>query len=125
MTMQWQKPSEALTSVFDAALPAHPGIERKKMFGLPAVFVNGNMCAGVWHTGVMLRLPEERRRAIVAAGEGEPFVPMGRPMREYVLITAPAVEDRELVSRWLVEAVTFVAAMPVKTPKPRRAKKAS
>ena len=44
--MEFEKPSQAAIDAFDAIVP--PPVERRKMFGMPACFVNGNMFAGVY-----------------------------------------------------------------------------
>ena len=44
------------------------------MFGYPALFFNGNMLAGLFGYGVVLRLPQPERHALIAAGQAVPFV---------------------------------------------------
>jgi TfoX/Sxy family transcriptional regulator of competence genes len=120
--MNWRKAPELLKQTFDAALPPDEAVQRKQMFGYPAAFVNGNMFAGVHQEDVVVRLPAERRSEAIASGARQ-FEPMpGRPMREYVVIPAAHAADSGRLSTWLDEAFRFVAAMPVREPKPRRKK---
>jgi TfoX/Sxy family transcriptional regulator of competence genes len=120
----WQKAPADLQRAFLDALPDDPAVQRRKMFGYPAAFVNGNMFAGVYQTNVVVRLSAQSR-ADAMAGGAEQFEPMpGRPMREYVVVPPGHLEDRAQLSRWLDEAFRFTAAMPVKEPKPRGSKKA-
>jgi TfoX/Sxy family transcriptional regulator of competence genes len=93
------------------------------MFGYPAAFVNGNMFAGVHQTNVVVRLSEQGRAEAIAGGARQ-FEPMpGRPMREYVVIPPSQLDDRAQLSQWLDQAFRFAAAMPVKEPQPRKAKR--
>ena len=119
--MNWRKAPESVMQAFDAALPADDAVVKRKMFGYPAAFVNGNMFAGVHQDDIVVRLPDERRAAAIQAGAAQ-FEPMpGRPMREYVALPPSSVAAADLPG-WLDEAFRFVAAMPVKEPKPRKAK---
>jgi TfoX/Sxy family transcriptional regulator of competence genes len=104
-------------------LPEDAVVERKKMFGYPAAFVNGNMFAGVFQDEIMLRLPEAKRAEIAQAG-ATGFAPMGRTMREYMLAPKSMQTDTAALASWLNEAFRFGLMLPAKEPKPRKAKKA-
>ena len=120
--MNWRKAPEDVMQAFDAALPADEAVVKRKMFGYPAAFVNGNMFAGVHQENVVVKLPPERRAAAMEAGAAQ-FEPMpGRPMREYVVLPDSSLADGGDLSRWLDEAFRFVAALPAKEPKPRQKK---
>ena len=121
LAMNWQKAPEFVMQAFDAALPPDPAVQRRKMFGYPAGFVNGNMFAGVFQDQIVVRLPEVKRAQLQAAG-GQPFAPMGRTMREYLSLPPSFHDDRSTLGRWLTEALLFGLSLPVKEPKPRRAK---
>jgi TfoX/Sxy family transcriptional regulator of competence genes len=124
MTMQWAKAPQEVMAAFDAALPADALVQRRKMFGYPCAFVNGNLFAGVYQADIVVRLPEARRGELIAAGAKQ-FEPMpGRPMREYVVVTPETVNDSAALSARLDEAFRFGASLPVKEAKPRRTKKA-
>ncbi len=45
---KWEKSPQALVQLFDRVLPESPNVERRKMFGYPCAFVNGNMFAGLF-----------------------------------------------------------------------------
>ena len=122
--MNWQKASEHVMQSFDDALPLDAAVQRRKMFGFPSAFVNGNMFAGVYQNDIVVRLPPELRTEAISRG-GRQFEPEpGRRMREYVVVPLQDVEAQEQLSRWLHEAFQFVATMPVKQAK-ARAKKAA
>jgi hypothetical protein len=45
MKGKWKKSPPALIAVFDAAIAGRPGVVRRRMFGYPAAFLNGNLLA--------------------------------------------------------------------------------
>ena len=120
--MAWEKSSEDLVERFYAALPDDDGVERRKMFGYPCAFVNGNMFTGLHEQNLIVRLPEERREALFAEG-AKVFAPMqGRVMKEYVALAPDVIAEPEALSARLAESFSFVSAMPVKKKKPRKKK---
>jgi TfoX/Sxy family transcriptional regulator of competence genes len=109
-----------LVELFDSIVPTAPSIERRKMFGQPCAFVNGNMFTGLHGPRMVLRLPEERRRAFLAIEGATLFEPMpGRPMKEYVVIPEAIIKDDHALRDWMEQAFLSAAALPVKEPKPR------
>jgi TfoX/Sxy family transcriptional regulator of competence genes len=125
MAMQWTKAPPEVMAAFEAALPADALVQRRKMFGYPCAFVNGNMFAGVHQGDIVVRLPAARRAELLASGARQ-FEPMpGRPMQEYVVVPPEAMIDPTALPAWLEEALRFGASLPVKEAKPRRARKAS
>ena len=83
------------------------------MFGNLAGFVSGNMFMGLFGSDIGLRLPEEQRSALLA-GDGAPFGPAERPMKEYVV--APSWDDEQL-RKSIDDALAHVSAFPPKQPK--------
>jgi TfoX N-terminal domain len=105
----WKKVPADLAARFDAALPAMADVERRKMFGCPAAFVNGNLFAGLHEDRLMIRLPPEAAR--------RPCVIMGRTMREYALFAdASEMADRDIAG-WVSQAYAFTRALPAKAPR--------
>jgi TfoX/Sxy family transcriptional regulator of competence genes len=118
--MAWEKAPRALVELFAESLPDDPRIERRKMFGYPAIFVHGNMCAGLFGDGMFARLSSTDRAAL--PGGGAPFEPMpGRPMKDYALVPDDVLADEEALAAVLARAVEFTASLP---PKEKKAKKA-
>jgi hypothetical protein len=79
------------------------------MMGFPCLRTAGAFFASCDHrTGdLIVKLPRERVRQLVAAGTGKAFAPAGRIFREWVLI-----QDRD-PDRWaklIDEALAFVEA---------------
>lgn len=114
--MDMPKTPDQLAARFASATEGIPGVERRKMFGYPAAFVNGNLVSGLYGAGWHVRLPEDQQAELVAAG-GRPFEPMaGRPMRGYVILPPSVVEDEATLVTWLDRAVAFGRTLPPKEP---------
>jgi TfoX/Sxy family transcriptional regulator of competence genes len=120
-----KKSSPELIETFLGALPQDERVERRQMFGFPAVFVGGNMFAGLFEEHMVVRLSERDRETLRAIPGACVFEPMkGRPMKEYTVVpTAMHAKAAELRS-WLSGALDYGAALPAKTAKKATAKKA-
>ena len=114
---KWKPASEEWVKAFDAALGDRPDVERRKMFGYPAVFVKGNMAAGLHQDGLVLRLAEADRTELMAEG-GKPFEPMpGRVMGGYVVAPQALAKKTADLRKWLDKSIAFAAALPAKAKK--------
>ena len=123
--MAWTKAPQSLIDLFDACLPDGPGLERRKMFGYPCAFVNGNMCAGLLQDIAFARLPPGLHAELDAEFGVRHFEPMpGRPMKAYVVLPEEVLDDEERFSAVLAAAYVFTSALPVKEKKPRKLRKA-
>jgi hypothetical protein len=83
------RPGEDTTRRFDrlAARFVDRGAERGQMFGMPVLKLRGKVFAGTYGDAMTFKLgPEDRERALGAPGV-EPFEPMGRRMKEWVLVS--------------------------------------
>lgn len=90
----WKKAPAELVDRFATALPEHPAVVRKPMFGYPAAFANGNMVCGLFQDSVVVRLGKEGAASAVADGRAQQFTPMpGRPMTGYVLVPTAEAND--------------------------------
>ena len=88
-------------------------LEPRKMFGYPCRFLNGNMLSGLHEENWVLRLSEEDREAMTELG-AKPFEPMGRKMREYVMLPAEILADESQLKKWIERSIGFVGALPPK-----------
>lgn len=121
----WKKSPAELAERFAIALPAHPDLVRKPMFGYPAAFANGNMVCGLFQDAVVVRLGKEGAASAIADGRAQPFAPMpGRTMTGYVLVPAPDALDAKALAAWLQRALEFTLSLPKKATKPAAAKPA-
>ena len=119
--MDWEKPSPELIRILEEVSEPFEVIERRKMFGCPAYYINGNMFAGVYGQQLFLRLPEEARAELRERLDAKPFEPMaGRPMKEYVTMPEAVWSDPAALDDWMRRSVEFTGAMPPKQPKPRK-----
>ncbi len=119
--MDWEKPSPELSRILDEASRPFAVIERRKMFGCPAFYINGNMFAGVYGQQLFLRLPAEDREALQRDLAARPFEPIpGRPMKEYLAMPEGVWSDTAAMDEWMRRSVEFVSGLPPKQPKPRK-----
>ena len=117
-TGSWKKSPEDLIGRFGAALPSHPDLVRKPMFGYAAAFVNGNMVCGLFQDSVVVRLGKEGAANAVAADGAEQFAPMpGRNMTGYVLVPTAEAREMQTLAPWLQRALEHTLTLPKKQPK--------
>ncbi len=91
------------------------------MFGYPCAFVNGNMFTGLHQEALIVRLGEDDRERLIDEAGARQFEPMpGRPMREYVALPEPMLEDRDKLIEIIRSAKQFAASLPPKVKKPRK-----
>ncbi|MFN0146768.1 MAG: TfoX/Sxy family protein [Dehalococcoidia bacterium] len=119
-----EKPSDRMVELFKSVAPGGAEAEERKMFGQPCAFVHGNMFMGLFGDLFQVRLGGADRERALQAG-AMPFEPMGRAMKEYVVLPAGVVEDPEALRHWIDLAYANAYSMPVKEPKPRAPKKAN
>jgi len=120
--MAWTKAPQSLVELFAETLPDAPGVERRKMFGYPAAFVNGNMFAGVFQDQVFARLAPGEKAALEAVHGPLPFEPMaGRPMQAYVRAPDEVMADEAALADFLAKGLAHTAGLP---PKEKTAKPA-
>lgn len=128
--MQWRKSPPELVELFDRVLPDDARAERRKMFGYPCSFANGNMFAGLHQENLILRLGEKDRAEIAKITGTAPFEPMaGRVMKEYVVAGEKLLARPTELRRWVERAFDYALGLPAKQGKrktslrPRRAPK--
>jgi TfoX/Sxy family transcriptional regulator of competence genes len=123
MSTSWVKAQPEDVERFQEATLGIEGLEPRKMFGYPAVFLGGNMVAGLYQDMVMVRLPDPERQARLDAGWAL-FEPMpGRPMREYVALPAEVFADVHQTRAWIEKAAAHVRTLPPKQPKQPKPRK--
>ncbi|HEX7195487.1 MAG TPA: TfoX/Sxy family protein [Candidatus Limnocylindria bacterium] len=118
----WSKSDPALVERFYAALPDHPAAERRKMFGYPACFVNGNYFAGLHEQRVVIKLPGDSRKVAPELADAPSFDPRGTGggMKDWYVIPAEIAADERRLADLLAVTIVEVAKLPPKQPKPRR-----
>lgn len=85
-----------------------PGVVEGKMFGMPAFKTGGKVFACVYGDGVCVKLPADRVAALENTPGFAPFTPMGRKMKEWVLVIRKNPKDYKKDEALFREAATFV-----------------
>ena len=118
--MHWKKAPQSLIALFEDVAPRDAPVVRRTMFGYPAIFVQGNMFAGLHEERFVMRLPDEARTEFLALPGAVPFEPMpGRPMKEYVVVPAELLSDPDALRGWLDRALAYALSLPPKPGKGR------
>jgi TfoX/Sxy family transcriptional regulator of competence genes len=113
-----KSPTE-LIALFDSLSPQGGDIERRQMFGFPALFVAGNMAIGLHQDDFILRLPDAARERFIKLTGGSLFQPQpGRIMREYVVASKALKQTPAALAKWVEEAVTYARSLQPKGGKP-------
>lgn len=119
---KWQKSPPQLVELFarlQVGLP--PDAERRKMFGYPCSFVNGQMFAGLHQTNMVLRLGEADRAEFLKQTGAKVFEPMpGRTMKEYVVVPPSLKSEEEMLFKWTLRAFSYAKSLGPKAKKKSR-----
>jgi TfoX/Sxy family transcriptional regulator of competence genes len=109
-----------LARVFDHAVTSLRGTERRKMFGYPAVFVNGNMFAGLVRDKMILRLGMADVEKFLELPGATAFIAMrGRRMKQWVVVPAVMLKSERALKPWLGRALAHGRSLPAKVSKRR------
>jgi TfoX/Sxy family transcriptional regulator of competence genes len=118
--MKLTKSPPELIAAFDAALPPPP-VERRVMFGYPAAFIGGNLFFSLFADSMVLRLPEEERKKLLAVEGARPFEPMpGRVMKDYVRVPPSVAGAPKKLKLWIEKALKYAQGMPAKVRKSKK-----
>jgi len=122
--VNWTKVPKHNEETLERLMAGVPGVNKRKMFGCPVWFVNGNMLTGAHQESIFLRLCEADQEEILTKHAAVTnFAPMpGRIMREYVDIPVSVYGSEDEFGLWLKKALDYVGSLPVKEPKTRRTK---
>lgn len=109
---------------FEEAVRVLPGTEQRKMFGYPAVFVNGNMFAGPLRDMMVLRLDTANRERVLERPGARPFIAMkGRVMKQWAVVPPAMLKTRSELKGWLGQALEYGRSLPPKVTKRRPSSK--
>lgn len=112
--MEFPKASEKMKEFFEAVVPDGPGITKRKMFGYPVAFANGNMMMGLFGDDFFVRLPENARSELVVAG-GRPLEPSpGRIMKEYMIVPDQVLGNIAALNEWIKKSLEYTLDLPPK-----------
>jgi hypothetical protein len=111
---EWDKAPAELAERFTTAVAGMPGAQVRKMFGYPAGFANGHLFTGLFAASWFVRLPDDQRAELAAAG-GTAFEPMpGRPMREYLVLPPAMSVNADSAEPWVLRALAYALQLPPK-----------
>lgn len=122
--MAWVKIPKENHPLFHAALPQDPRISTVNMFGGVAAKVNGQMFAGLFGRGAIVKLSPTDQRDALALDGAALFDPMGtgRVMRDTVLLPEQVMDEPDELRAWLRKALDYTTTLPVKRkPSPSKA----
>jgi TfoX/Sxy family transcriptional regulator of competence genes len=117
----WTKSPQSLIDLFDKSVPPGANISRRKMFGYPAAFANGNLFIGLHQNDFVMRLSEKDRARFTTEFGEQIFEPMkGRPMREYVRLPEELLADADKRASWIDLSRQYAEAIAPKSTSPKR-----
>lgn len=121
--MKWKAAPPELVRTFEEAVEGLPGAQRRKMFGYPAAFVNGNMLGGLFQDTMMLRLSSTDLATFQADAGARLFEPMpGRVMRQYAVVPRAILASPPALRTWVGKALAYTGSLPPKSAKAKRKK---
>ncbi|RUT33103.1 RNA methyltransferase [Arsenicitalea aurantiaca] len=92
-----------------------PGLREQRMFGGVAFMLHGNMMVGATREGALLvRVGKAGYAAALAEAGAEPMEMGGRHLPGFVVVGGDALEDPDLLDRWLARARALVLTLPPK-----------
>jgi TfoX/Sxy family transcriptional regulator of competence genes len=117
--MAWTKSPQSLIDLFDRSVPLAASVSRRKMFGYPAAFANGNLFIGLHQSDFVIRLSQDDRARFSAQYGERTFEPMkGRPMREYVRLPEQLLADTRKRASWIKRSLKYAEAVAPKVKSP-------
>jgi TfoX/Sxy family transcriptional regulator of competence genes len=105
---------EGLAQRVREEMDAAPDYVEKKMFGGVGFMLRGNMACGVIGEELIVRVGPDAYEEALAAPHTQPFDMTGRPMRGWVVVTAPGYEADEDLAAWVERGVDFALTLPAK-----------
>ena len=106
--------SESLALRIRQSLAGRRGFAEKKMFGGVGFLLHGNMCVGIWHASLIVRLGPEQGAAALKEPRVVPFDITGRPMKGWVMVEPDGIETDEQLADWIRRSIEFVSMLPPK-----------
>ena len=97
--------------ILDTFLLNIPIVKPGKMYGHPAYYVGGKLFASLYMEGVCIKIPEKLKTKLLKQKDIEPFTPMGRNMKEWVLITHKKSEEYLKDQNIFESSIEYVASL--------------
>src|SRR5215469_13821125 len=118
--MAWVKIPQENHPLFRDCLPRDPRVSTVNMFGGVAAKVNGQMFAGLFARGAIVKLSEPDQKAALSIDGATMFDPMGngRVMRDTVFLPESVLIEPDELRAWIRKALDFTASLPSKKKRP-------
>ena len=107
---------EGLAQRIRETLGDDPRFTEKKMFGGVAFMASGHMFCGVVKSDLMVRVGPAQDKNALAKPHARPMDFTGKPMKGYVFVDPPGIEDDDELTEWVERCHRFVQSLP---PKPQ------
>ncbi len=87
-------------------------LEIKHFFSGAAVYADGGICITLTPAGLALKLPEQHRATLLQKHGATPlrYFPKAPLKKEYVVLPANIIDDREALRRWIAESIEYAVA---------------
>ena len=102
------------TDQLDQYIKTRPGFTRKAMFGGLGYLLNGNMCFGVLHDDLILRVGQDAAQFSLEQGTARVFDITGRAMKGWIMVPTSSIGNDDRLHEWLALAEDFVVKLPPK-----------
>lgn len=105
---------EGLAQRVRETLGPRPGITERRMFGGLAFLVDGKMFVGISGSWLMARVGTDRHADALALPNVRPMDFTGKPMKGYVYVEPPGLEEDKDLAAWVTWCASHAASLPVK-----------
>ena len=108
--LDWLK---ALLQPVARALPANVDLVCKHFFGGAAAYADRRICITLTTVGLAMKLPEEGRAELMAAGATPlRYFPNGPIKKDYVVVSSALLADAEVLEHWMRKSIDHVFSLP-------------
>lgn len=90
------------------------GLAEKKMFGGLAFLLNGNMCCGVHHDEMIVRLEPVQTEQALRERHTRIFDLSGKPMQGWILVQAGGLKTEAALAKWINLGINYAVSLPAK-----------
>ena len=90
------------------------GLSEKKMFGGLAFLLHGNMSCGIHGNELIVRIDPETTETALAERGARIFDITGRPMKGWLLVGGPGLENETALAKWVQRGLDYAASLPKK-----------
>jgi hypothetical protein len=97
--------------ILDTFLLNIPIVKPGKMYGHPAYYVGGKLFASLFMEGVCVKVPESLKKELLKRKEIVNFEPMGKKMREWILINRKKSSDFTKDKDIFEKSIEYVASL--------------